>query len=80
MGQIIRHGYAVRRNVDSHERALNRIQVVASATHCGICGHQFVPGDNIEADHITPISLGGTHDLTNLRATHRTCNRRRGQG
>jgi 5-methylcytosine-specific restriction endonuclease McrA len=77
---IVRHGYAVRRNKDSYQRAKNRRNVLVNATTCGICGHPFKPGDIREADHITPVSAGGSDALSNLRATHRGCNRRRGQG
>lgn len=77
---IIRHGYAVRRNRDSSTLARNRRIVVANATVCGICGQRFNNNDIIEADHIVPVSVGGSDDLGNLRATHRLCNRRRGQG
>jgi 5-methylcytosine-specific restriction endonuclease McrA len=30
------------------------------------------------ADHITPLALGGTHHLSNLRASCRACNSRGG--
>lgn len=33
---------------------------------------------SISIDHVIPISLGGTHDLTNLSATHLHCNIRKG--
>ena len=77
---IIRHGYAVARNRDSAERARNRRLVTSTATHCAICHVAFTPGDIIEADHIVSVADGGTHAISNLRATHRTCNRRRGRG
>lgn len=77
---IVRHGYAARRNKDSYQRATNRRAILANASHCAICGRAFKPGDHREADHITPVSAGGSDALSNLRATHRGCNRRRGQG
>ena len=80
MSPIIKSGYSGRPNRDNRQRAINRKTIVANATHCGICGQRFQPGDNIEADHIIPMSSGGSDDLSNLRATHRSCNRRRGAG
>lgn len=35
---------------------------------------------SLNADHIISQRDGGTHDLTNLRATHRFCNTSRGAG
>ncbi len=35
---------------------------------CALTGHQFMPGDNIEFDHITPLWLGGANRETNLHA------------
>lgn len=40
---------------------------------CQTCGAPAT-----EADHILPVSKGGGHDLTNLRASCLPCNRRRG--
>jgi 5-methylcytosine-specific restriction enzyme A len=36
---------------------------------CYVCGGLGAD----EADHVTPISQGGTHDLSNLRAIHHNC-------
>ncbi len=53
---------------------------------CGICRGALGPIDYeagqyeplaFEVDHIIPISRGGLKILTNSRASHRTCNRKR---
>lgn len=77
---ITRSGYAKQRNVDSYQRAINRRLVTASASHCGICHQPLTYLDKVEADHIIPVADGGTHDVSNLRAVHRSCNRQRGRG
>jgi hypothetical protein len=35
---------------------------------CALTGHQFVPGDKIEFDHITALWLGGKNCESNLHA------------
>lgn len=78
---ITRSGYATRRrNGSTRAYRQARANVLAGATHCAICGQPFTPADLIEADHIIAHADNGTHALTNLRAVHRTCNRRRGRG
>lgn len=34
--------------------------------------------DNVDIDHITPISEGGSDELSNLRISHPSCNRKHG--
>jgi len=41
---------------------------------CSYCG---AIGGILEADHIVPISKGGTNDLDNLTTSCRTCNRQK---
>lgn len=77
---IIRHGYSSSPNKDSYKRAQNRRILLANATHCHICGQPARHDDPLEADHITPVSRGGSDEFSNLRPAHRSCNRRRGQG
>jgi 5-methylcytosine-specific restriction endonuclease McrA len=62
-----------RRNAD---RALNAA-TVAGASVCAICGGLPTPRDPLTADHVRPVSGGGTSDPTNLRAVHRSCNSRK---
>lgn len=44
---------------------------------CGFCGEN-VPIDEVSIDHIQPVALGGSDDLSNLRLAHRRCNTSRG--
>ncbi len=44
---------------------------------CGIC-NKPVPPTERSLDHITPISLGGTHEPSNVQLAHRRCNSRKG--
>lgn len=50
-----------------------RKRIIATATHCAICGHAFQQGDKIEADHVYP-----GNPLSPLQPTHRQCNLKRG--
>ena len=45
--------------------------------NCSICG-KHLSGYDISIDHIIPISLGGTSDLSNCRLACRSCNHKRG--
>jgi 5-methylcytosine-specific restriction endonuclease McrA len=53
----------------------------ASRGVCALCGYQsgrslgWYGKYEIEVDHIVPVSLGGTGDLSNLRALCRECHR-----
>ena len=40
---------------------------------CNMCGEYFTPMDNIEVDHITPRSKGGSDRYQNLQALHKHC-------
>ena len=48
---------------------------------CGICGTQFTREDEIEADHILPISKfpeqTERRELTDIQAVHKLCNRKK---
>ena len=51
-------------------------QVRARVLASGKCAHCGTP-DNLEVDHITPWSLGGSDDETNLQALCESCNRKK---
>lgn len=42
---------------------------------CYLCGVPVSSIEHMTIDHVTPITLGGTNDLENLRVTHEFCNR-----
>ena len=46
---------------------------------CALCTIPFVPGEDIETDHIIPTSQGGTDDISNKRLVHPWCHRQRHQ-
>lgn len=45
---------------------------------CPICSLSLFYGENIDVDHIKPISKGGKDDITNLQMVHANCNKRKG--
>jgi 5-methylcytosine-specific restriction endonuclease McrA len=54
--------------------------VRTEAVTCWLCGRGFTdPTDPPVADHVIPRASGGSDDITNLAAAHRSCNGRRGQ-
>lgn len=75
------------RRIHAGARDRARAYVLATQTHCAICGrevdkglpwtHPLAP----EADEIIPVSLGGSPiDVSNMQLTHRICNQRKGNG
>lgn len=56
----------------------NRRIILATSFVCWRCGKPATLGDPLEADHVTARTNGGTNKVTNLRAAHRSCNRRAG--
>lgn len=45
---------------------------------CGYCGKQLNPFRDFTVDHITPIVMGGSDDISNLVAACRSCNSKKG--
>ena len=45
---------------------------------CGLCREPVHPSEEIHIDHIIPVALGGSDDLTNLQVAHAHCNLRKG--
>jgi 5-methylcytosine-specific restriction endonuclease McrA len=68
------HAIPARTGTYSRNAALVR----ATATVCHLCGQPFTADDPAVADHVVPRGVGGSDDLTNLRAAHRSCNGRKG--
>jgi 5-methylcytosine-specific restriction endonuclease McrA len=48
--------------------------MLGEPTTCYLCGGALT-WTTAEVDHVVPAGRGGTHDPTNLRWTHRVCNR-----
>jgi len=80
------------RTRDAAEYLRNRDIVLASHPECALCGGRRGPmifeGDldirrwwllpmAATADHIVPVSEGGSNALSNLRPAHRSCNSKR---
>lgn len=59
----------------------NRQRLIqATWTHkrpCWLCGLPFKTKGDITADHVIPLSKGGTHAYDNLKPAHRRCNNER---
>ncbi|MFE9962877.1 HNH endonuclease [Streptomyces sp. NPDC005525] len=68
----------------AHARGYNaayrraRALVLARQPFCSVCAHWGSNANPLTADHITPLSKGGTNDVANLRTYCRSCNSRRG--
>ncbi len=45
--------------------------------YCYLCGKPIKRKD-LELDHVRPLSRGGEHSRANVKATHRRCNRSKG--
>ena len=54
----------------SRQYQYNRKLILAYSPPCALCGN---PGADT-ADHILPVSKGGTGAITNLQPAHRSCN------
>ncbi|MBM0237734.1 HNH endonuclease [Micromonospora sp. ATA32] len=74
---------AVLRNADAESFSAREI-FIRDRWKCGICGRKINPKlkhphpRSSSLDHIVPISRGGGHVRTNVRASHLACNLLRG--
>lgn len=62
-----------------NQRKGNQIAALVAQTYgteCWLC-HQPIIG-RVSPDHVIPVALGGTDDITNLAPSHLECNKRRG--
>jgi 5-methylcytosine-specific restriction endonuclease McrA len=55
---------------------LSRAVVEAKGRTCHLFGQPIL--GRVSADHIIPVSLGGTDDVSNLAPSHLKCNVKRG--
>ncbi|MFF3062631.1 HNH endonuclease [Streptomyces sp. NPDC057909] len=55
-----------------------RALVLARQPWCSVCRHPGSTANPLTADHIVPLSRGGTNDASNLRTYCKSCNSRRG--
>jgi 5-methylcytosine-specific restriction endonuclease McrA len=62
----------------THQRAA--ATVLADAAVCAMCGLVPTPDDPLTAGHIVSRANGGTNDLSNYQAEHRSCNSAKGAG
>ena len=78
---IRRSGYAIaRRRPDTAAWRRTRALILNNAHHrCAICHHIATHTDPLEIDHIVAVADGGSDEPNNLRAVHRSCNRKRGR-
>ena len=47
--------------------------LISQKGRCASCGLQFMPGEQVEMDHIVPRRLGGKDEMANLQLLHRHC-------
>lgn len=53
-------------------------EMIAAATRCPDCGLRFTKKRPKAIDHVAALSVGGYHDITNLRIICRSCNSSKG--
>ena len=65
---------------DESQRKRDRARIAATGAACHICGKpidytlKWPDPMSFEADHVKAFSRGGADNLSNKRASHRTCN------
>lgn len=72
-----KRGTAAQRGYDKTYRTNRDIVVRHWRTHhlpCFICGRQIDPKEPITAEHVLPLSRGGSSAVGNLRGAHAHCN------
>ena len=68
-----------RRRAIAWRQVVVRMLLARQYRVCPICRHLIMPRDDVEVDHIVPVSRGGDpDDPENLQATHLACNRAKG--
>jgi 5-methylcytosine-specific restriction endonuclease McrA len=66
------------KNRDAYDSVYERERkaMLATATHCVLCGGSPYPGNPLTADHVIPITMGGKHGP--LQPAHSKCNTSKG--
>ncbi|MBS7805775.1 HNH endonuclease [Rhizobiales bacterium TNE-4] len=59
-----------RRTFSSKERLAYFLQAKG---HCAQCSLKITPGKRWDLDHVIPLSLGGSNDITNLQVLCQAC-------
>jgi hypothetical protein len=80
-GQAQRHdanGTRNPRNGQAPTYTRNAAKVRANANLSYLCGKPFTADDPAVADHVQPRAYGGSDDISNLKAAHKSCNGRKG--
>jgi len=60
----------------THEEISSRI--LSQNNVCPLCGKSMFIGEDVEVDHMHPISVGGSDTLDNVQIVHWICNRKKG--
>lgn len=59
---------------------VNNLLIARDGNLCSICNEILDPTvEVLHIDHILPRCMGGTHEATNIRLVHATCNLTRGK-
>jgi 5-methylcytosine-specific restriction enzyme A len=72
-----RRGAPAQRGYDA-EYTRNRIKVIGKQPWCSGCWTRGTDDNPLSADHIRPLSKGGSNDVSNLRVLCLRCNSKRG--
>jgi 5-methylcytosine-specific restriction endonuclease McrA len=82
--ELQRRKWAKNPNRDMAYRRAKRAMAKLLPVPCSLCGalidHLGHDRWSLTFDHVVPASLGGTNELGNLRAAHKSCNSARGRG
>ena len=61
---------------------LNKVEtsdrIKSQENRCPLCKEELYLGEDVEVDHIIPISIGGPDSLDNVQIVHWICNREKG--
>jgi hypothetical protein len=58
----------------AHRKHRKTLLPYAYGMVCPKCGQIMFEGQKLQCDHITPIVLGGTDDISNKQMVHAYCN------